>query len=197
MCICTLQALALILCKSCMMVDRPLRFCTPHPGIEWQHLSRVRWKDNTPLSTVAESGCPSDQHSIVEPYAGCTFEMCELHAGALRSCALALSGCAGGQMPWEKSRTELDPLPATATNNPRFRHHCVWNHNSACKYEDLVPSDFSGSRKIRKTLACRCWRRTLRAALSTTPASAVPNNRLTSQQVWLSPRTRLRSFART
>ena len=24
-----------------------------------------------------------------------------------------------------KSRTELDPLQATATNNPRFRHQCV------------------------------------------------------------------------
>ena len=112
--------------KSRMMMDRPLRFCTPHPGIEWQHLSRVRWKDNTPLSTVAESGCPSDQQLHRRASRGLHLR----NVRAARGCSAVLSSSAV-RLRWRanavggKSRTELDPLPATATNNPRFRHQCV------------------------------------------------------------------------
>ena len=95
-----------------MMVDRPLRFCTPHPGIEWQHLSRVRWKDNTPLSTVAESGCPSDQQLHRRASRGLHLR----NVRAARGCSAVLSSSAV-RLRWRanavrgKSRTELDPLP--------------------------------------------------------------------------------------
>ena len=61
-------------------------------AVERQHSTEHSCRFWSPIRSATPS-------SIVEPHAGCTFEMCELHAGALRSCPLALSSSAGGPMP--------------------------------------------------------------------------------------------------